>query len=81
MPGLMGFWGRTFGWRGDYFALHPAFDDVNPGLVHRVHAAGKRVHVWTVNSEEDMKKMIGLEVDAIFTDDPGLALRLLGRSK
>jgi glycerophosphoryl diester phosphodiesterase len=81
MPGLAGFWGRTFTWRGDYFALHPHLADAGPGLVNRVHAAGKRVHVWTVNAEEDLKGMIGLGVDAILTDDPALALRLLGRSK
>ena len=76
----MGFWGRTFGWRGDYYALHPYLTDVTPGLVDRVHAGGKRLHVWTVNQEEDIKKMIGWGVDGIITDDPALALRLLGRS-
>jgi len=79
MPGLVGFWGRAFGWRGDYFALHPFMAEVNPGLIHRVHAAGKRIHVWTVNSTKDLKRMIHLGVDAIFTDDPMLALRMLGR--
>ncbi len=29
LPGLMGFWGRTFGWRGDYAALNPHLTDVN----------------------------------------------------
>ena len=24
LAGLLGLWGRTFGWRGDYFALHPS---------------------------------------------------------
>ena len=81
MRGLLGSWGRTFTWRGDYFALHPYLTDVDPGLVHRVQAAGKSVHVWTVNSEEDLKRMIGLGVNAIITDDPVLALRLLGRSR
>ena len=81
MRGILGSWGRTFTWRGDYFALHPYLTDVDPGLVNRVQAAGKRVHVWTVNSEEDLKRMIGLGVDAIITDDPVLALRLLGRSR
>ena len=78
--GIRGSWGRTFTWRGDYFALHPHRDDVDPRLVFRVQAAGKRVHVWTVNQEEDLKSMIDLGVDAIITDDPELALRLLGRS-
>jgi glycerophosphoryl diester phosphodiesterase len=81
MSGLLGFWGRSFGWRGDYFALHPALDDINLELISRVHATGKRVHVWSVNTEGDLKRMIGYGVDAIFTDDPRLALRLLGRRK
>ena len=81
MRGKLGAWGRIFSWRGDYFALHPYFTDVNPGLIYRVQAAGKRVHVWTVNPEEGLKRMIGLGVDAVITDDPVLALRLLGRSK
>jgi glycerophosphoryl diester phosphodiesterase len=81
LPGVLGLWGRTFGWRGDYFALHPYLAEVTTGLVNRLHAAGKYVNVWTVNAEADLKKMIGLGVDAIFTDDPGLALRLLGMSR
>jgi glycerophosphoryl diester phosphodiesterase len=79
--GILGFWGRTFGWRGDVSALHPYFTDLKPGLVDRLHAAGKKVNVWTVNQESDVKNMIGWGVDGIITDDPALALRLLGRSK
>jgi glycerophosphoryl diester phosphodiesterase len=79
--GILGTWGRAFAWRGDYFALHPHVKDVSPGLVQRVQAAGKRVHLWTVNPEEEIKRMIGLGVDAIITDDPVLALHLLGRSQ
>ena len=81
MRGILGSWGRTFTWRGDYFALHPYLTEVDLGLVYRVQAAGKRVHVWTVNPEEDLKRMVGFGVDAIITDNPVLALRLLGRSK
>ena len=79
MRGNLGSVGRRFTWRGDYFALHPYFTDTTPGLIQRVQAAGKRVHVWTVNGEDDQKRMIGLGVDAIITDDPRLTLRLLGR--
>ena len=81
MRGILGIWGRTFSWSDDYFALHPYLTDVDPRLVYRVQAAGKRVHAWTVNLEEDLQRMIGLGVDAIITDDPVLALRLLGRSR
>jgi glycerophosphoryl diester phosphodiesterase len=78
--GILGSWARTFTWCGDLFALHPHLEDVDARLVYRVQAAGKRVYVWTVNQEEDLKRMIDLSVDAIITDDPELALRLLGRS-
>ena len=81
LRGRLGLWGRTFGWRVNYFALHPYLTDVTPGLVSRVHAAGKRLNAWTVNPEEQLKRMIGFGVDAIITDDPVLALRLLGRSR
>jgi glycerophosphoryl diester phosphodiesterase len=55
--------------------------DVNSRLVSRVHSAGKRVNVWTVTAEADIKHMISLGVDGIITDDPALALHLLGRGK
>jgi glycerophosphoryl diester phosphodiesterase len=80
MRGSKGFLGRALGWRGDYFALHPFFTDTTPELIKQVRATGKRVHVWTVNAEEDLKRMISLGVDAIITDDPKLTLHLLGRS-
>jgi glycerophosphoryl diester phosphodiesterase len=81
LSGLLGFWGRAFGWRGDYAALNPYLTDVSVGLVYRVHAAGKRLNVWTVNAEADLKRMVGLGVDGIITDDPALALRLLRRGE
>ena len=40
--------------------------------IERIHDAGKRVFVWTVNEEETMKELIGLNVDAILTNDPEL---------
>jgi glycerophosphoryl diester phosphodiesterase len=80
MRGFLGSGGRTIGWRGDYFSLHPFFTDITPGLVNRVQRNKKRVFVWTVNPKEDLQRMISLGVDAIITDDPVLALQLLGRS-
>ena len=40
--------------------------------VERLHRAGKRVFVWTVNERETMKKLVSLNVDAILTNDPAL---------
>ena len=33
--------------------------------IDRIHRAGKRVFVWTVNEEDTMKKLVSLNVDAI----------------
>jgi glycerophosphoryl diester phosphodiesterase len=80
LPGWKGIIARNRGLRGDYAALHAHLKDVNAGLIEHIHANGKRLNVWTVNSEEDMRRMIGLDVDGIFTDDPASACRLLGRA-
>jgi len=40
---------------------------------------GRRVHVWTVNEDNDLRRMIDYGVDGFFTDDPAKALRILER--
>ena len=80
--GLLGAWARSFGFAfGKNAALHPYLKDVTPQQVQRVHRLKGRVHVWTVNAEEDMRRLFGWGVDAIFTDDPQLAVRVRGESK
>jgi glycerophosphoryl diester phosphodiesterase len=58
-------------------ALHPYFTDVNEALIEREHNAGRRVHIWTVNLEAQMRQMYSMGADAIFTDDPQLARKVL----
>jgi glycerophosphoryl diester phosphodiesterase len=55
--------------------------DVTPEQVQRVHRLKRRVHVWTVNAAEDMRRLFGWGVDAIFTDDPQLAVQVRSESK
>ncbi len=49
---------------------------VSRRLVEELHAAGKRVFVWTVNSRRAMVQLAEWEVDAIISDDT----ELLGRT-
>ena len=81
-PGWPGAWARSFGFYfGKYQALHPHVTDVTPQQVQRVHRLRRRIHVWTVNAAEDMRRLFRWGVDGIFTDDPQLALQVRGESK
>jgi glycerophosphoryl diester phosphodiesterase len=51
----------------------------DPDYVADAHAAGKEVHVWTVNRPADMDYLCDLGVDVIITDHPEELLRRLGR--
>ncbi|MDQ0062656.1 glycerophosphodiester phosphodiesterase [Paenibacillus harenae] len=39
-------------------------------LVERVHAAGREIWVWTVNSQRNMKEVLKFQIDGIITDYP-----------
>ena len=47
----------------------PQFALVDRELVKLVHAAGKKIMVWTVNRAEGMREFAGWGVDAIITDE------------
>lgn len=79
MPGLLGAWARSFGFTfGPYQAMHPHMQDATAQQVQRAHRLRRRIHVWTVNAENDMRRLFGWGVDGIFTDDPRLAVEVRG---
>src|SRR5690606_25394536 len=43
---------------------------VNPGLARLARRQGLDLHVWTVNEEEAMYRLVGLGANAIITDYP-----------
>jgi glycerophosphoryl diester phosphodiesterase len=59
----------------DFLSLNSA--RATTSLVRKAHAAGKGVHVWTVNQPEVMLRMIERGVDNIITDDPALLARVI----
>jgi glycerophosphoryl diester phosphodiesterase len=46
-------------------------------LIDQVHAHNLAVHVWTVNEEADMRRLLEWEVDGIMTDRPDVLARVL----
>jgi glycerophosphoryl diester phosphodiesterase len=50
------------------------------GVISRFHAAGLEVHIWTINDVVQMKRLLDLGVDGLFTDRIDLALGLLGKN-
>lgn len=62
----------------DFYSLEMSF--LTKNLVEQIKNQGKEVHAWTVNSEEDMKRMQRLQVNNIITDDPILAQKVLATS-
>jgi glycerophosphoryl diester phosphodiesterase len=61
-----------------YDAFHPYKSDVSPWLVKHVHQRKRQLFVYTVNRPDEMRRLAGLGVDGIFTDDPVLAFQILG---
>lgn len=50
---------------------------VSRRFVRMAHAAGLVVQVWTVNAEHDIRRLLGWGVDAIISDRPDLAARIV----
>ena len=60
-----------------YDSYHPAWEHVTHGLIEEETRKGNRIHVWTLNSPEEMINLVKAGVDGVITDDPALARNVL----
>lgn len=59
-------------------ALHPALYNMQyPGYLEKSRALGLSTHVWTVNDEKDMEVLVKLGVDAVITNYPDRARKMV----
>jgi glycerophosphoryl diester phosphodiesterase len=58
-------------------AVNPSLFVVTPGLVEDAHRAGLAVYVYTVDAADDMRRLIDLGVDGLFTNFPARMRALL----
>lgn len=85
--GVLGLW--LHGWalparRPDFPAVQvpTAFRGipiVTPRFVRAAHANGVQVHVWTVDQEAEMERLLDMDVDGLMTDRPTLLKQVLAR--
>lgn len=52
-------------------------DTVSPARIRAFHAAGVEVHVWTINEQIEMRRLLDLGVDGIVTDRADRALEVI----
>jgi glycerophosphoryl diester phosphodiesterase len=70
--------GQLRRWRGMSAEwVIPQFKLTDGELVELVHAAGKRIMVWTVNRDDRMREFAASGVDAIISDETELLVRSL----
>lgn len=54
----------------------PHYKAVTAEVVAKIHRAGLKVGAWTVNEEAEMRRLLGMGVDRLYTDDPRLLLSI-----
>ena len=57
-------------------APQPIFYE-HPEWIEEAHKLGMVVNTWTVNKEEDMRKLLELGVDQLTTNEPELAAKVI----
>lgn len=55
----------------DEFSLEES--TVTQDVVDKIHNAGSKIWVWTVNDEDDVRRFREMKVDYVLTDDPTMA--------
>ena len=61
-------------------AMHIWHEFIDGALVRDAHAQGLLVRAWNANTEEEMRRLIDLGVDAIGSDRPDLLLEVCRRA-
>ena len=54
---------------------------VTKKFIDRLHEDGYKVHVWTINSESQMQRLINLGVDGIMTDNASGLMNVMRQNK
>ena len=49
---------------------------ITPGFIKAFHERGAVIQVWTINDESEMRRLFGMGVDSVMTDDPATVIKV-----
>lgn len=59
----------------DAFSVNAAY--INKNVVDAIHYRGKKLFVWTINNQKDAERLVAMGVDAIISDNPVMARKVV----
>lgn len=59
----------------DFFSVRS--DCITEQMIKNIHVRGKEIHAWTVNREQEIKRMQAIGVDNIITDKPAYVREII----
>jgi glycerophosphoryl diester phosphodiesterase len=62
-------------------AIHPNVDFVDRAMVDEAHSLGLLVRAWNSDDEDQMRRLVGLGVDAIGSNRPDLLMKVVRESR
>jgi glycerophosphoryl diester phosphodiesterase len=71
------------GWVGSWVgasAVHPQHTLVTEASVKAWHTAGLPINAWTVDDDDELRRLARLGVDGVFANDPGHAVQVLSEA-
>jgi glycerophosphoryl diester phosphodiesterase len=63
------------------YSVNASIEFINREFVKDAHSRGLRIFIYTVNHPDDVKRMMSLKVDGVFSDYPDRVLSILERTE
>lgn len=63
--------------KNNYHAIHPFYKFINQKFLNQAHENNIKINTWTVDSKNQIKKLIEMGIDGIITNDVELAKEVL----
>jgi glycerophosphoryl diester phosphodiesterase len=62
---------------GGWLSVHAEHSLIDRQIVEQLHQSNRKIGAWTVNTAQEIRRMVELGVDVLITDEPELASGML----